>query len=194
VIDDAPARDDDGKAGLRRAILPADALRRTAPRAPVTIPDDAPLPLVLDTAISSASSRSGDLVLARIAGDVIVGDRVAVRTGTEFRGLVTEAVPAGVVKGIARLGFDFDALVFEGKEHSIGSRPIEIAAVARQGSDAAVIGISVGADPIVDVKRRAIGALIGATGTGVVLTNQGKDVELHKGTRITVRLIREARL
>jgi hypothetical protein len=193
VIDDAPARDD-GKAGLLRAILPADALRRTAPRPPITIPDDQPLPLVLDTAISSSSSRSGDLVLARIAGDVTVGDRVAVRTGTEFRGLVTQAVPAGIAKGLARLGFDFDSLVLEGKEHSIGTRPVEIAAVARQGGEGVVIGMSVGADAIVDVKRHGIGALIGATGTGVVLTKQGKDVELRKGTRITVRLIREARL
>ena len=116
------------------------------------------------------------------------------RTGTEFRGLVTEAVPAGIAKGLARLGFDFDSLVLEGKEHSIGTRPVEIAAVARQGGEGVVIGMSVGADAIVDVKRHGIGALIGATGTGVVLTKQGKDVELRKGTRITVRLIREARL
>ena len=144
--------------------------------------------------MSSSSSRSGDLVLARISGDVTVGDTLAVPTGTEFRGLVTVAEPAGVVKGRARLGFDFDALVLEGKEHSIGTRPVEIAAVARRGRAAVVIDIGVAADAIVDVDRPGVRALIGAIGTGVVLTNQGKDVELRKGTRITVRLIREARL
>jgi hypothetical protein len=191
VIDDAPARGNN-KEALLRAILPADALARTAPRERVTIPEGEPLCLLLDTAISSASSRSGDLVLARIAGDLTVGGKLAVPAGTEFRGLVTAAVPAGAVKGLARLGFDFDALVLEGKEHSIGTRPVEIALAARNQADAMVIGISVGAAAIVDARSRGIGALVGATGTGVVLTQEGRDVELGKGTRVTVRFSREA--
>lgn len=40
-----------------------------------------------------------------------------------------------------------------------------------------------------------IGAIIGgATGTGVVLTNKGKEVELGTGARVTVKLTRETRL
>ena len=62
------------------------------------------------------------------------------------------------------------------------------------------IGIGAGAGAIVgaivDGKKGAgIGALIGgAAGTGVVLTNTGKQVELGTGTRVSVRVTQEARL
>lgn len=167
---------------------------------PITVPEGATLPLVLETAISSATSRSGDLVVARLAGDVRVGEKVVVPAGTEVRGRVTAAVPSGRVKGLARLAFDFDRLVLEGKEHSIDTKPVDITAANSHKRDAVIIGIGAGAGAIVggivDGKKGAgIGALIGgATGTGVVLTNRGKEVELGTGTRVTVRLTRETRL
>jgi len=167
---------------------------------PVTVPEGATLPLVLETAISSATSRPGDRVVARLAEEVRVGEKVVVPAGSEVRGRVTEAVPSGRVKTRARLAFDFDTLVLEGKEYSIGTGPVDITAGSTHNKDAATIGIGAGAGAIVgaivDGKKGAgIGALIGgATGTGVVLTNTGKEVALGTGTRVTVRLTREARL
>jgi len=167
---------------------------------PITVPEGATLPLVLESAISSATSRSGDVVVARLADDVRVGDKVVVPSGTEVRGRVTAAVPSGRVKGLARLAFDFDTLVLEGKEHAIGTRPVDITAANSHKRDAVIIGIGAGAGAmvggIVDGKKGAgIGALIGgATGTGVVLTNKGKEVNLGSGTRVTVRLTRATRL
>jgi hypothetical protein len=167
---------------------------------PVTVPEGATLALVLETAISSATSRPGDRVVARLAEEVRVGEKVVVPAGSEVRGRVTEAVPSGRVKTRARLAFDFDTLVLEGKEFSIGTGPIDITAGSTHKKDAATIGIGAGAGAIVgaivDGKKGAgIGALIGgATGTGVVLTNTGKEVSLGTGARVTVRLTREARL
>lgn len=168
--------------------------------ASITLPEGAAFSLILETAISSAKSTSGDLVVAKLAEDVRVGERVAVPAGSEIRGRVTAAAPSGHVKGRARLAFDFDTLVLEGREHSIGTRAVDITAANTHKKDAATIGIGAGAGAIigaiVDGKKGAgIGALIGgATGTGVVLTNTGKEVELGAGTRVTVRLIRETRL
>jgi hypothetical protein len=167
---------------------------------PITVPEGATFPLVLETSISSATSSSGDRVVARLAEDVMVGEKVAVPAGTEFRGLVTTATPSGKVKGLARLAFDFDTFVLKGKEHSIGSKGIDITAANSHKKDAATIGIGAGAGAIVggiaDGKKGAgIGALIGgATGTGVVLATKGKEVELSAGSRVTVVLTREARL
>jgi hypothetical protein len=167
---------------------------------PITVPEGATLPLVLETAISSATSRSGDLVVARLAEDVRVGEKVVVPAGSEVRGLVTAAVPSGRVKTRARLAFDFDTLVLQGKEHSIGTRAVDVTAGDTHKKDAATIGIGAGAGAIVgaifDGKKGAgIGALIGgAAGTGVVLTNTGKEIELGSGTRVTVKLTRETRL
>jgi len=167
---------------------------------PITIPEGTTLPLVLETAISSETSRSGDRVVARLAEDVRVGEKVVVPAGSEVRGRVTAAVPSGRVKTRARLAFDFDTLVLEGQEHPIATGPLDITAGSTHKKDAATIGIGAGAGAIVgaivDGKKGAgIGAVIGgATGTGVVLTNTGKEVELGAGTRMTVKLSRQARL
>jgi hypothetical protein len=168
--------------------------------APVTVPEGATLPLALQTAISSATNRSGDLVVATLAEAVRVGEKVVVPAGSEVRGRVTAAVPSGRVKGLARLAFDFDTLVVDGQEHSIGTSAIDITGGNRHKRDAGIIGIGVGAGAIAggiaDGKKGAgLGALIGgAAGTGVVLTNKGREVVLGTGTRVTVRLTREARL
>jgi hypothetical protein len=172
------------------------ALRPSA----ITIPEGATLPLVLETAMSSATSRAGDRVVARLAEDVRVGDKVVVPAGSEVRGRVTAAVPSGRVKTRARLAFAFDTLVLDGKEHAIGTRPFDIAAGDTHNKDAATVGIGAGAGAIVGAianggKGAGIGALIGgAAGTGVVLVNTGKEVALGSGARVTVRLTRETRL
>jgi hypothetical protein len=167
---------------------------------PVTIPEGATLPLVLETAMSSATSQAGDRVVARLAEDVRVGEKVVVPAGSEVRGRVTAAVPSGKVKTRARLAFDFETLVLDGKGHAIGASAIDITARDTHKKDAATIGIGAGAGAIVGAianggKGAAIGTLIGgAAGTGVVLTNTGKEVQLGSGTRVTVRLTRETRL
>lgn len=167
---------------------------------PITIPEGSTFPLVLETGLSSATSRSGDLVVATFAEDFRVGQKVAVPAGSEVRGKVSAAVPSGRVKGDARLAFDFDTLVLKGKEHPIATRSVDITAANRHKRDALIIGGGAGAGGIVggvvDGKKGAgIGALIGAaTGTGVVLRNKGREVALGSGSRVTVRLTREARL
>lgn len=188
--DSTSAKEGKGSGGILRVLKPV----------PITVPEGATLALVLETAISSATSQSGDRVVARLAEDVRVGEKVVVPSGSEVRGRVTAAVPSGRVKTRARLAFDFDTLVIEGKDHSIGTGPIDITAGDTHKKDAATIGIGAGAGAIVGAivdgkKGAAIGGLIGgATGTGVVLTNTGKEVQLGTGTRVTVRLTREARL
>jgi len=167
---------------------------------PITVPEGATLLLVLETAMSSETSRSGDRIVARLAEDVRVGAKVVVAADSEVRGRVTAAVPSGRVKTRARLAFDFDTLVLEGKEHSIETRPLDITAGDTHNKDAATIGIGAGAGAVIGAiadgrKGAAIGSLIGgAAGTGVVLTNTGKEVRLGSGSRVTVRLTREARL
>ena len=164
---------------------------------PVTLPAGVTLPLVLETAISSATSRSGDRIVARLAEEVRVGEKVVLPAGSEVRGQVTAAVPSGRVKTRARLAFAFDTLVLEHEQHSIGTGPIDITARSTHKRDAAKIGIGAGAGAIIGAiakggKGAAIGGLIGgAAGTGVVLVDTGKEVALGSGTRVTVRTTRE---
>jgi hypothetical protein len=188
--DSPKAKEGDRPAGTRSIVR----------REPITIPEGTTFPLVLETALSSATSHSEDIVVARLAEDIRVGEKVLVPSGSEIRGRVAAATPSGRVKTRARLAFDFDTLVVEGKEHSIGTGPIDITADDTHKKDAATVGIGAGAGAIVgaifDGKKGAgIGALIGgAAGTGVVLTGTGKEISLATGSRVVVKLTREVRL
>lgn len=185
--------------GPKESRRPGDLLRILRPE-PVVLPEGSTLALVLETGLSSGTSQPGDRVVARLATDVRVGEKVVVPAGNEVRGVVTSAVPSGKVKGEARLAFDFDTLVLAGKAHAIRTRPVDITAHDSHKKDAATIGIGAGAGGILGgilggKKGAGLGVLIGgATGTGVVLTTKGKEVALGAGTRVTVKLTREARL
>ena len=169
-------------------------------REPLVVPPGSALRLTLETGLSSANSKEGELVVARLAEDVKAGEQVALRRGTELRGHVTAAVPSGRVKGRARLAFSLDTLVVDGRERPIEVRDIDITARSAKGRDAKVIGGGAGAGLILGAildgkKGAAIGTLVGgATGTGVVLATKGYEVELPAGASLHATLEREVRL
>ena len=63
--------------------------------APLVIPAGTVLPVKLETGLSSAGSRPGELVIGRLAEDVVIEGRRVLREGAELRGRVTAAVPSG---------------------------------------------------------------------------------------------------
>lgn len=167
---------------------------------PVVLPEGTTLHLVLETAVSSATNRQGDPVLARVADDTRVGEKVVLAAGTEIRGQVVAAVPSGRVKGLARLAIDFDRLVVKGKEHPIEAQAIDITADNTHKRDAEIIGGSTAGGLLIGAlaggkKGAGIGALVGAgAGGGVVLTNKGKEVQIPSGSHFGVKLQRDALL
>jgi hypothetical protein len=164
------------------------------------VPAGTSLGLVLETTVSSKTSQSGDRVDARLANDLRVGDRLVAPAGSTVRGHVTAAIPSGKVKGRARLAFDFDTLTVGGSEQRIEARAVDITAGSSHKRDGAIIGGGAGAGAIVgalfDGKKGAgIGALLGAgAGTGVVLTNTGKEVTVPAGATISVELTQATRI
>ncbi len=178
------------KGGLLSALRPE----------PVKLPEGTGLAVVLETTVSSKDSHPGDFVVAKLAEDVKVGEKVVLPAGTEVRGQVTAAVPSGKVKGRARLAFDFDKVVLKGKELAVETRTVDITAPDNHKRDAGIIGGGTGAGAIIGAiaggkKGAVIGAAVGAgAGTGVVLTTAGDEVEVPAGSRLSVKLTREARL
>src|SRR5260370_17077771 len=73
--------------------------------ATVVVPEGTTLHLVLETSLSSATNRQGDLVVAKLADDAKVDDKVVLPEGTELKGPVTAAGPSGPLKGPPRLPF-----------------------------------------------------------------------------------------
>ena len=166
----------------------------------VVVPVGTVLPIRLDTGLSSATSHAGDLVVGRLAQDVMVGGAVALPSGTEVRGKVTAATPSGRVKGRAHLAFDFDSVVLAGTPRSLEAWAVAITAPSGKKKDAAIIGGGAAGGALVGAllgggKGAGIGALAGgAAGTGVVLTTKGKEVAVPAGSRVRVKLSRELRL
>lgn len=182
------------------ASTPAATAAALPPKPAFYLPAGTSLGLVLETSVSSKTSQSGDRVDARLANDLRVGDRLVAAAGSAVRGHVTAAVPSGKVKGRARLAFDFDTLVVGGSEQRIEARAVDITAKNSHKRDGALIGGGAGAGAligaIVDGKKGAgIGALLGAgAGTGVVLTNTGKEVTVPAGATISVELTQATRI
>jgi hypothetical protein len=175
-------------------------LRNPLKTPPVVIPESTTLHLIVDTALSSATSKPGDAVVAKLADAVAVGEKTALPEGAEVLGHVTAAAPSGRVKGLARLAFDFDRVRLKGKEYPIEARAIDITADNTHKRDAAIVGGGTAGGAIIGAiaggkKGAGIGALVGAAaGTGVVLTNHGKEVVIPSGAHVGVQLTRAVTL
>ncbi len=176
------------------------AAARRAEAAPVVLATGTVLPLELRTALSTASSRPGDLAMAVVREDVSEGGRVVIPAGSELRGRVTHAVRGGKTKGNARLAFAFDEIVVRGRSHPLTASAIDLTAKDSHKKDAAILGGSTAGGALVgaavDGKKGAgIGALLGAAARGgVVLTTRGEDVSLSSGTALRVKLAEALRL
>jgi hypothetical protein len=180
--------------GRNDAALPtAHAVRRD-----VTLPAGTLLPIVLDTAVDSVTSRVEQAVLGHLRRAIVVEGKTVLPQGTSVSGVVTDATRSGKVKGRAHLAVRFDTLTV--RDANINERyRIETAAIGRTASgtkkkDATEIGVPAAGGAIigglVGGKKGAVigGAAGGGAGTAIVLTTRGKEVSLPKGTALTVRL------
>ena len=200
IIAGCQAQTDSRSSAGRGKTTPAVARATPRPPQPMILPEGTLLAARLETSLSSATSKEGDVILARLAEDVKVGERVVLKEGTEVRGRVVAASPSGRVKGRAHLAIDFDRIVVNGRERELELRAVDITASSDKGKDAKLIGGGAGAGLIIgaiaDGKKGAlIGTAIGAAaGTGAALATKGKEVELPSGTMLQLKLEREARL
>src|SRR5258708_22901832 len=176
-----------------KANKPSDAgggLLKVLKPEPVIIPEGTTLHLIIETALSSGTNKQGDMVVAKLADDVKVGDKVLLTSGAALKGQVTAAVPSGRAKGLARLAFDFDRLLFKGKEHPIESGAIDITADKTHKRDAEILGGGTLGGAIIGAlaggkSGAGIGALIGAAaGGGAGLTNKGREVNIPSGAQL----------
>jgi len=74
------------------------------------IPPGTILPVRLNSSISSAKSRPGQVITGRIMQDVPLGRGVRIRAGTEVIGHIVERIPAGT-GAPASISLEFDKLV-----------------------------------------------------------------------------------
>lgn len=162
----------------------------------LTVPAGTEVPITLETAIASDTSRIEDPVRARVRQPVMVNGTDAIPEGSILTGNVTEAQRSGRVKGRARVAFRLTTLQ---PAHSDERLDVRTALVGRSApstkeKDVRNIGIPAGVGAIVGgivgggsgaAKGAAIG---GSAGTGYVLATRGAEVRLPAGTALTVKL------
>lgn len=164
------------------------------------VPAGTALTLVLETPLSTETTREGQSVTARVERATSEDGGVVLPGGSVLRGRVTEVDRAGRVSGRAHLAVKWDTLTVRGESHRIAVSDLAMTAEKQFGRDAKIIGGSTAAGAIIGgivnggsgAKK---GAIIGAgAGAGAVLINKGQDVEMPAGSRWTVRVKETVRL
>jgi hypothetical protein len=162
----------------------------------ITIPSGTVLPVDLQTAVGSDTSRVEDPVRGTLRRAVTVGGVQVLPAGTVVTGHVTHAERSARVKGRAQIAFRFTRLDPPGDSERVAIQTgvISRLAAATKKQDAAKIGGGAVGGAIVGgiigggdgaAKGAAIG---GAAGTGVVLSTRGKEVRLGPGADLSVKL------
>lgn len=183
-----------------------DSFRSSSPSASSAHPHvekGAVLTVVLQTPLSSERSMEGDPVKAILADDVLDGDRVALKKGTEVYGEVIEVLPAvSSSEKTGKLSFVFNGI--DGPTNripatlSVLSAKLEQSAAdqtartrTRMASTAvgAILGGKIASN---ENKSKGKGAVVGgAAGLlvgSLIADQQGVDVEMPIGSRIKLRV------
>ena len=184
----------------------------SSPTSALTIPSGQKFILKLETAVHTRSTRKGDRVEFRTAGDVVVQNQVAIPEGSWVRATVTKAKRAGRLMGRAEVQLRFDevrladapALPLRATILRIGLSPLD----ATKGNQPSIKGEAGTAGNIGTVARVGVqGALIGvltagskgamyggAAAAGITLASiifkRGPDLDLPRDTMFEARFDR----
>lgn len=161
---------------------------------PVVVPAETPIVVVLDQALSTKTSTSGETFAATVEQPVEVEGKVAIPKGAHASGIVKDAKAAGRFKGGAVLELTLTSVEINGKDHEIKtSAPVMTSKGKGKRTAAMVGGGAAGGAAIGAVagggKGAGIGALIGAAaGTGGAAFTGNRDIKLPAETSLTFKL------
>jgi hypothetical protein len=168
-----------------------------AARAPslMSVPAGTIIEVRLRKSLDSGRSRVGDTFSARLVEDVVVNGRPAIRVGSIVRGVVQDLRAAERGAGNAKLVLAFTRLEMRGNYATPMIASLPERSESRKKRNAAVIGGSAAGGAQLgglvgkETKGAVVGSIVGgATGTGVVMAGEGKQVSLPKGTELAIKL------
>jgi hypothetical protein len=161
----------------------------------VTLPSGTVLPIDLETAVGSDTSRVEQPVSGRLRRAVSLAGAEVLPVGTVVSGHVTAAQRPGKVKGRGMIAMRFTRMDTPGAgQTAISTATISRLAPATKKDDAVKIGAPAAAGAVIGgilggKGGAGKGAIIGGgAGTGYVLSTRGKNVRLAKGADLSVKL------
>jgi hypothetical protein len=161
----------------------------------VTLPSGTALTVQLTSTVGSDTSHVEDPVRGTLRNAIRIDGFEALPVGTAVLGHVTNADPAGKVKGVASIAFRFNTIDLPGgAREDISTATYSRVSRTTRRKDATKIGAGAGAGAVIGgllgggsgaAKGAAIG---GGAGTAVVLSTKGDEVRIPAGTPITIKL------
>jgi hypothetical protein len=164
------------------------------------VPQGTQLHVTLSTPVGSETSQVGDSLTATTIVPIMIGDRIAIPTGSIIRGRVTEVVPGTTGLHISEKGgtvvLSFDKVTTpRGNSEAMSASLTSIA--SSTGKTAGIIGGSAAGGALLgkilggSSKDAALGAVLGGgIGTGIAAGTKGKAVKIPAGTDLTLTLDR----
>jgi len=164
----------------------------------VTVPQGTEVHVTLSTAVGSETSQVGDSLAATTTAPVVVGDRIAIPSGSTILGQVTDVLPGTKGLKVSEKGgavvLSFDKVTTpSGISAPINASLTSIA--DSTGKTAGIIGGSAAGGAILgkilggSSKDAALGAVLGGgIGTGIAAGTKGKELRIPAGTDLTITL------
>jgi hypothetical protein len=162
----------------------------------ITIPEGAPLYVIVDETLASNRNHAGDNFAASLAEPVMKDGKTIIPAGAHVTGRVVDAKDAGRLHVPARLSVALTSVEVSGKSYDIDTDTIgktgknhnkrNIGFIGGGAAGGALIGGLAGGG-----KGALIGSLIGAgAGTAGAAATGKKDISLPAETRLQFRLLR----
>lgn len=164
------------------------------PRA-LVVPADTEITVVLDQAIGSKTSSTGQTLTATVAAPIDIEGRVAIPKGARAIGRVKEAKAAGHFKGGAVLELALTSVTINDKQYEIQTSAPALTTKGKGKRTAAMVGGGAGGGAAIGAvagggKGAAIGALVGAAaGVGGAGLTGNRDITLPAETALTFKLL-----
>jgi hypothetical protein len=173
------------------AVAGATQLRRSDP---VTLPEETPIHVTLNQALTSNQNRPGDRFEATVSQPAIIAGKTAVPEGAVVEGLVVDSRASGRLSGRARLYLTLEDMQVNGKSYPIHTITSDRVGRSHKKRNWLLIGGGAGGGALIGAiagggKGALIGGPIGAgAGTAAALITGKKDIRLPAETRLTFRL------
>jgi hypothetical protein len=160
----------------------------------VTVPAGTRLLVRMIDGVDSSKNHVGDRFHASMETDLVVGDTVVARKGTDLYGRLAEAKQAGHVAGSSELKLELTDMVVNGQSYPLMTGDYEAKGKGRGGNTAEKVGGGAALGAIIGAiagggKGAAIGAGVGAGAGGAVqVMTRGEQVRVPSETLLEFRL------
>ncbi|HUL15582.1 MAG TPA: hypothetical protein VLV88_06275 [Terriglobales bacterium] len=161
---------------------------------PIVIPADTDIAIVLDEALSSKTSSSGQTFSASLRDPLELNGGVVIPKDARVTGLVRDAKSAGKFKGGAELSIELTSISVSGRDYNLHTSPRTWTTKGKGKRTAVLVGGGGALGALIGGlagggKGAAIGAVAGAgAGTGGAALTGDREISLPAETPVSFRL------